>query len=116
MLWVDPFTKLYPAAELARLYARRWRIELWFRDIKTSMGMETLRCLSPKMVHKELEMFFIAYNLIRCLMAEAAQTYGVEIQRLSFKGTVDSLRPFSTAIAQARSHRKKTSCWPGSWN
>ena len=102
---LDP--KLYPAAELARLYARRWRIELWFRDIKTSMGMETLRCLSPKMVHKELEMFFIAYNLIRCLMAEAAQTYGVEIQRLSFKGTVDSLRPFSTAIAQARSHRKK---------
>jgi len=111
---LDP--KLYPAAELARLYTRRWRIELWFRDIKTSMGMETLRCLSPKMVHKELEMFFIAYNFIRCLMAEAAQTYGVEIQRLSFKGTVDSLRPFSTAIAQARSHRKKTSCWPGSWN
>jgi hypothetical protein len=102
---LDP--KLYPAAELARLYARRWRIELWFRDIKTSMGMETLRCLSPKLVHKELEMFFIAYNFIRCLMAEAAQTYDVEIQRLSFKGTVDSLRQFGPAIAQARSHRKK---------
>lgn len=102
---LDP--ELYPAAELARLYARRWRIELWFRDIKTSMGMETLRCLSPKMVHKELEMFFIAYNLIRCLMAAAAQTYDVEIQRLSFKGTVDSLRQFGNAIAQARSHRKK---------
>jgi hypothetical protein len=58
----------YPAEELARLYAQRWQIELWFRDIKTSMGMEVLRCKSPKMVHKELEMFFIAYNLIRCLM------------------------------------------------
>ena len=69
---LDP--KLYPAAELAQLYARRWRIELWFRDIKTSMGMETLRCQSPKMVHKELEMFFIAYNFIRCLMAEAARS------------------------------------------
>jgi hypothetical protein len=57
---LDP--KLYPAAELAQLYARRWRIELWFRDIKTSMGMETLRCLSPKMVHKELEMFFSLYR------------------------------------------------------
>ena len=43
---LDP--KLYPAAELAQLYARRWRIELWFRDIKTSMGMETLRCLAPQ--------------------------------------------------------------------
>ena len=80
------------------------------------MGMEALRCLSPKMVHKELEMFFIAYNFIRCLMAEAAQAYDVEIQRLSFKGTVDSLRQFSIALAQARSRRKKTSCWPGSWN
>ncbi len=102
---LDP--KLYPAAELAQLYARRWRIELWFRDIKTSMGMETLRCQSPEMIHKELEMFFIAYNLIRCLMADAAQTYNVEIQRLSFKGTVDALRQFSAAIAQARSRKKK---------
>jgi hypothetical protein len=49
---LDPVA--YPAAELAQLYARRWRIELWFRDIKTSMGMECLRCLTPKMAHKEL--------------------------------------------------------------
>jgi hypothetical protein len=102
---VDPL--LYPAAELAKLYARRWRIELWFRDIKTSMGMETLRCLSPKMVHKELEMFFIAYNAIRCLMAQAAQIHDVPIERLSFKGTVDSVRQFSAAIAQAGSRKKK---------
>ncbi len=103
---LDP--QLYPAAELAQLYARRWRIELWFRDIKTSMGMETLRCQSPNMVHKELEMFFIAYNFIRCLQTEAAQIYDVPIQRLSFKGTVDSLRQFSAAIAQARSRKTRT--------
>ena len=97
----------YPAEELARLYVRRWRIELWFRDIKTSMGMEVLRCKSPKMLHKELEMFFIAYNLIRCLMAEAALVYDVPMERLSFKGTVDSVRQFSVAIAQARSRKQQ---------
>jgi hypothetical protein len=102
---LDPV--LYPAAELAELYARRWRIELWFRDVKTSLGMETLRCLSPKMLHKELEMFFIAYNAIRYLMAQAAATHGVAIERLSFKGTVDSVRQFSAAIAQAPSRKKK---------
>ncbi len=102
---LDPVA--YPAAELAQLYARRWRIELWFRDIKTSMGMENLRCLSPQMVHKELEMFFIAYNLIRCLMADAAQIYGADLARSSFKGTVDSVRQFSAGIAQARSRKKK---------
>ena len=89
---LDP--QAYPAEELARLYARRWRIELWFRDIKTSMSMEALRCKSPKMLHKELEMFFIAYNLIRALMAEASAIYEVPMQRLSFKGTVDAVRQF----------------------
>jgi hypothetical protein len=97
----------YPAEELARLYARRWRIELWFRDLKTSMGMEVLRCKSPGMAHKELEMFFIAYNLIRALMMEASTLYDVPLERLSFKGTVDSVRQFSVAIAQARSRKQQ---------
>jgi hypothetical protein len=97
----------YPAPDIAQLYARRWKIELWFRDIKTSMGMEVLRCKSPKMVHKEVEMFFIAYNLIRCLMAQAGAINDVALDRMSFKGTVDSVRQFSLAIAQARSKRKQ---------
>jgi hypothetical protein len=97
----------YPAEELARLYARRWHIELWFRHLKTSMGMEVLRCQSPKLVHKELEMFFIAYNLIRGLMAEAGATHAVPLERLSFKGTMDGVRQFSAAIVQARSRKKQ---------
>ena len=97
----------YPAQDIAQLYARRWKIELWFRDIKTSMGMEVLRCKSPGMVHKELEMFFIAYNLIRCLIVQAGADNDVELDRMSFKGTVDSVRQFSLAIAQARSKKKQ---------
>ena len=102
---LDP--EKYPAEELAYLYAERWRVELWFRDIKTSMGMEVLHCQSPKMVHKELEMFFIAYNLMRCLMAEASVSYHVGTGWLSFKGTVDSVRQFAGAIAQARSRKQQ---------
>lgn len=99
--------KAYPASELARLYLRRWRIELWFRHIKTTMGMETLRCQTPQMVHKELEMFLIAYNLIRALMAEASALHEVPVERISFKGTVDATRQYSIAIAQARSKKKQ---------
>lgn len=106
---LDP--KEYPAEALAWLYAERWRVELWFRDIKTSMGMEVLRCKSPKLVHKELEMFFIAYNLIRCLMAAASLRYDVGVGWLSFKGTVDSVRQFAGAIAQARSRKKQKRLW-----
>ena len=99
--------KAYPAQDLARLYAKRWHIELWFRHIKTSMGMETLRCQSPEMVHKELEMFLIAYNLIRTLMAQASAIHDVPVERISFKGTVDATRQYSIAIAQARSKKKQ---------
>lgn len=102
---LDP--QLYPAEQLALLYARRWQIELWFRDLKTSMGMDVLRCQSPKMVHKELEMFFIAYNLVRCLMLRAATDHQADLQRLSFKGTVDAIRQFAAALAQARSRKKQ---------
>jgi hypothetical protein len=99
--------ELYSAQELAELYARRWQIELWFRDVKTSMGMEVLRCLRPAMIHKELEMFFIAYNLIRSLMVQASQKYEVDIYRVSFQGAVAGVRQFSVAIALARSGRKQ---------
>ena len=97
----------YPAQNIAQLYVRRWKIELWFRDLKTSMGMEVLRCQTPQMVHKELEMFLIAYNFIRCLMVQAGAINHVTLDRLSFKGSVDSVRQFSLAIAQARSKKKQ---------
>ena len=97
----------YPAAELAELYARRWKIELWWRDLKTSMGMEVLRCRTPGMVHKELEMYLIGYNLIRGLMAEAAVIHDQPLDRISFKGSVDAVRQYSPLIATTRSSKKR---------
>jgi Transposase DDE domain len=58
----------YPAEEIASLYHHRCEIELRFRDIKTTMGMEMLRTQSPKMLRKEIMMHMIAYNLIKLLM------------------------------------------------
>ena len=52
----------YPAEELAELYFKRWDVELFFRDIKTTMGMDILRCQMPEMIRKEILMHFIAYN------------------------------------------------------
>ena len=44
----------YSAADIADLYYRRWDVELFFRDIKTTMGMDILRCKTPDMVRKEI--------------------------------------------------------------
>jgi len=95
---LDPV--LWPIKLLAAIYARRWQIELFLRDIKTTLQMEMLSCLSPEMCHKELEMHLIAYNLIRALMGEAALTCHVPLQRLSFKGSLDTACEYARAMAQ----------------
>jgi hypothetical protein len=99
---LDPM--LYPAQELEKLYFRRWNVELHFRQIKTMLGMDVLRCLTPEMVLKELAMHRIAYNLIRALMQRAAITYDVDLERISFKGSLDSLHHYADAIYAT--HRK----------
>ena len=82
----------YPASTFAELYRRRWCIELYFRDIKISLGMDVLRCLIPEMVEKELAMHVIAYNIIRATMLQAAHAANKEVQRMSFKATCQALR------------------------
>lgn len=106
---LDP--ALYPAQELATLYGRRWRLELCLRDLKTTMGMELLRCQSPAMARKEVLAYLIAHNLVRCVMAEAALVHDAALDRLSFKGTLDAVRQYSAVIARARSARLRRQLW-----
>lgn len=106
---LDP--ELYPAQELMELYARRWRLELCLRDLKTTLGMEQLRCQTPDMAEKELLAYVVAHNLIRCVIAQAIATYQVDLQRVSFKGALDALRQYSNAISQARNHGLRDQLW-----
>jgi hypothetical protein len=106
---LDP--ELYPAQKLIALYARRWNLELALRHLKTSMGMELLRCQTPNTAEKELLIYLIAYNLVRCLMAETVALAGVEMERLSFKGTVDALRQYTLAIVSTPQKGKRRRLW-----
>jgi hypothetical protein len=102
---------LYPAEQIIAAYARRWRLELCFGDLKTTMGMEQLRCKSPEMAEKELLAYLVAHNLIRCVMAQAVDRYPAELERLSFKGTIDALRQYSDAIAKAPNRALRRQLW-----
>jgi len=94
---LDP--KDYPADSIAELYLRRWNVELFFRDIKTTLGMDILSCRTPRMIEIELWMHVIAYNLVRAFMLESAIHYSVPYARISFKGTLSSLRQFASALS-----------------
>ena len=98
---LDP--KVYPAECFADLYRQRWMVELFLRDIKITMGMDILRCKTPALIHKELTMHLIAYNLVRALMAQAARRQGVEPLRLSLAGALAAMRQWAPAIAARRS-------------
>jgi Transposase DDE domain len=95
----------YPAEELAELYFKRWDVELFFRDIKTTMGMDILRCKTPEMIRKEILMHFIAYNCIRRLMCEAAKEMYLKARIVSFKGSVQALRNWEPHLNQAKISR-----------
>jgi len=100
--------KLYPTEKLAELYFQRWDVELFFRDIKTTMGMDVLRCRTPDMIRKEILMHLIAYNCIRRLMYEAAEKSDMPIRLVSFKGSLQALRnwePHMNLIRKSKSDR-----------
>lgn len=77
-----------PKAVVKALYRRRWNVELDLRNIKTTLGMEQLRCKTPEMAIKELWVYLLAYNLIRLLMAQAALLADQIPRQLSFKHTL----------------------------
>lgn len=84
---LDP--SAYPATALAELYLGRWQIEVNFRHLKTTMGLEILHCRTVAGVLKEMYTFAIAYNLVRLVMLEASRHQKVPLDRISF---VDALR------------------------
>ncbi len=91
----------YPATALRELYGERWNVELHFQQIKVSLAMDVLRCKSPELIAREVLLHRIAYNLIRCLMQRSAHLHRVALERISFKGSLDTLRHWTSVIAAA---------------
>ena len=94
---LDP--KAFPKQAFAELYRRRWSVELFLRDLKTTMGMEILRCKSPAMIHKELTMHFIVYNLLRNAMLDASLKHRRTPSEISFKASLATLRQWAPHFA-----------------
>jgi len=77
-----------PAQDWLDLYRRRWGVEVNFRDLKITLGMDILKCKTPAMIEKEIGLYILVYNLIRLLMWEAARRHQVSVAQISFKATM----------------------------
>ena len=83
-----------PAAELARLYAERWEVEIGYREIKTCQcAGRALRSGTPDGVRQEFWANLAAFNISRRLVCQAAmQTADRDPDRISFSLAQDQIR------------------------
>lgn len=95
----------YNAESLADLYGQRWDVELDFRHLKTTMQMDVLRGKTPDIVRKEIWTHLLAYNLIRAVMWEAAETQDAP-RRISVKGTIQHVLSLRDLFVSHRSIRR----------
>ena len=65
------------------------------------MQMDVLRCKTPDMVRKEIWMHLLAYNLIRTVMAEAAERTKLRPREVSFKGALQTLTAYRPLVERA---------------
>ena len=89
---------------------QRWQAELDLRSIKTVMHMDVLRAHTPEMVHKEVWMHCLAYNLLRSVMCAAALEHGIPVREVSFKGTSQILEAFYQLLVTATAQELRTLC------
>jgi hypothetical protein len=97
----------YPPAALDQLYYRRWAMELTLRNIKTTLQMDQLSCKTPRNLEREIRMHFLAHNLVRRLMLEAARRHHVRLERVSFAGSLAAARRYGEALWQTPSQRRR---------
>ncbi len=95
----DPETDA--ADDILGLYEERWHVEIDLRAIKTHMHMEILRCLTPAGVRREIWAHLLAYNLIRKVMAQAADKHNLTPRQLSFAGAMQILNEFRSLVLTA---------------
>lgn len=93
--------RAFPAGELAAGYARRWAIELAYREIKASLrgSRVVLRGRTPALARQELWGYLVTYQAIRAIICRAAAGAGLDPGRISFTAAVHAARG---TIAAAR--------------
>lgn len=76
----------HAAATVADWYGHRLDVETDIRDVKRTLNLTHVRCRSLAMLHKELALAMVAYNLVVQVRRLAAQEVRVAPRRLSFAG------------------------------
>jgi hypothetical protein len=90
---LDP--KLFPMADIARVYARRWDIELAFKMIKQHLGLHLLWSAKTVVVLQQVYSVLIIAQILHAFHVEIAATAKVELFDVSLPLLVQYLPLFA---------------------
>jgi hypothetical protein len=92
-----------PAAAVCLCYHERWEVEETIDETRNQqrLSQQPLRSRWPKLVLQEFYALLLAHYAVRCLMLRAAQSQGLDPDRISFTGTIQVL---GQAIVQSVFH------------
>jgi hypothetical protein len=86
---LDP--QVLPPADLARLYARRWDIELAFKLVKRHLGLHLLWSAKPGIVLHQVWAVLTIAQIVQAVRVEIAGTAGVDVFEVSVPLLVEYL-------------------------
>lgn len=99
-------TSKLPVDELLKIYLYRERIENDIRDIKHTLRLELVSSKSPQIIEKEILLGIMAYNLVRVIVADAANKIGLQPRQISFSRAIGVIRIMHTKIIQATTQQQ----------
>ena len=85
--------RVAPALKLIELYHERWEVELVLDEVKTHERVyrKVLRSKTPEGVRQELYGLVLAHYAVRSLMLRAADSRGLDPDRISFTAAIQIL-------------------------
>ena len=84
--------QVYPLEDLVAVYGLRWKVEVNYRHIKTTLEMDEFTVKSPDLFRKELAAGLLTYNLVCALMTKSALKANLAPTQLSFSRCYRRLR------------------------
>jgi hypothetical protein len=90
---LDP--RVFPVAEIATVYARRWDIELAFKLIKQHLGLHLLWAAQPTLVLQQVWAVLIISQVLQALRLEIAGRAGVDPDEVSMALLVEYAPQFA---------------------
>ena len=78
--------------QVAQVYAMRWDIELYHRNLKQTMGHQKLLCRSSENAKIELQWIVLGYTAMMLYAVDETNQSGIDVQRLSVAKVLAAFR------------------------